>query len=172
MVRSKLLTGYSLPYVIWEDGRVTGGINKDKPLKHAIGKDGYYVRLMRVNLPPKFMHISRLLAEAFIPHPDNLENVHFSNGNNLDISLDNLIWASRSKLVKTAYDRGNLIPPMEHLERISKKKICQWCKKQFEYSYNNKKNRCCSRSCGSRLGHMESGRNIKNISDLKQFSTG
>lgn len=41
--------------------------------------------------------IHRLIAEAFIPNPENKPTVDHKNGNRLDNSIDNLRWATYSE---------------------------------------------------------------------------
>ena len=43
----------------------------------------------------KYFH--RLLAQAFIPNPDNKPEVDHINRNRIDNSLDNLRWATRQE---------------------------------------------------------------------------
>jgi hypothetical protein len=50
--------------------------------------------------------LHRLLAEAFIPNPDNLPCVNHKDGNKLNNSLDNLEWCSYSDNLKHAYAKG------------------------------------------------------------------
>ena len=44
----------------------------------------------------KTYHLYRLLAETFIPNPDNLPEVTHIDGNYLNDSLDNLKWVTHS----------------------------------------------------------------------------
>lgn len=50
--------------------------------------------------------VSRLVATAFIPNPENKGFVNHKNGNPLDNSKENLEWATRSENQKHAFDTG------------------------------------------------------------------
>lgn len=162
-MKSKKLIGYAREYIVWEDGRVTGGIKKDQPLKHGKSKDGPSVRLYKQDGTVKFWHVSRLLAICFIPNPQNKPVVQHKDGDIYNNNLSNLVWSDMRKVVKSSYDRGTLVPPMTLVERVNKTKICAWCKNTFEYSYQNKDIECCSRSCGSKNGHAKNGHTIRAV---------
>lgn len=61
---------------------------------------------LRVNLSKdktvKKAHIHRLVAEAFIPNPDNLPQVDHIDGNKLNNTVENLQWISPSDNTKKA----------------------------------------------------------------------
>jgi hypothetical protein len=69
---------------------------KGKILSQSISSHGYY----QVNIANKSRRTHRLLAEAFIPNPLNLETVNHIDGNKLNNSLENLEWMSRSENIK------------------------------------------------------------------------
>lgn len=50
--------------------------------------------------------VSRLVATAFIPNPENKGFVNHKNGNPLDNSKENLEWTTRSENQKHAFDTG------------------------------------------------------------------
>ncbi|MDU4507298.1 MAG: NUMOD4 motif-containing HNH endonuclease [Streptococcus sp.] len=50
--------------------------------------------------------VSRLVATAFTPNPENKGFVNHKNGNPLDNSIDNLEWVTRSENQRHAYKTG------------------------------------------------------------------
>ena len=50
--------------------------------------------------------IHRLIAEAFIPNPDNKPEINHKDGNRGNNELTNLEWVTHSENVKHAYDTG------------------------------------------------------------------
>ena len=79
---------------------------KGQVLNPDIASNGYY----RVTLAKdgkkvqKYLH--RLVAEYFIPNPDNLPQVNHKDGNKLNCSINNLEWVSVKDNVIHAYRHG------------------------------------------------------------------
>ncbi len=80
--------------------------NWDEPLQKRVDRAGYYtVRLNRDGRSfTKYVH--RLLAEAFIPNPNNLPQINHKNGCKTDNRIDNLEWVTHGKNIEHAYQTG------------------------------------------------------------------
>jgi hypothetical protein len=77
-------------YWINKDGQVYNGKQIMKPWIHS----GYYELTLQIDKKKKHMPIHRLLANAFLPNPENKKHVDHINGNRLDNRLSNLRWAT------------------------------------------------------------------------------
>lgn len=116
----KKVIGYEGIYEISSLGRVKSlerfvdvknGKRKVHPrfLTSLINNRGYLqVKLSKNNvLKTKQPHV--LIAEAFIPNPDNKKEVNHINGIKTDNRLENLEWNTHSENVKHAYDTGLIV---------------------------------------------------------------
>ena len=79
-------------YMVDSDGNVYGPKRKLKPTP-AVG--GKYQTITVGKSDTRYVH--RLVAEAFIPNPDNKPDVAHNNGNGLDNRVENLRWATESE---------------------------------------------------------------------------
>lgn len=76
-------------------GRITQ--IKEMILKQYIDKDGYKrVTICTGYEKPKYCLVHRLLAEAFIPNPNNYPIINHKDENTLNNKLDNLEWCTVS----------------------------------------------------------------------------
>ena len=65
---------------------------KGKVLSGSITKDGYVRCLIKVNGVGRSYFVHRLVAEAFIPNPDNLPQVNHKDEDKTNNNVDNLEW--------------------------------------------------------------------------------
>ena len=115
-----------MKYKVTEDGRVMGA--KGKWLNPYESRDGY----LKVNLDkgddfkPYFIH--RLVAEEFVPNPDNKPCVDHIDGNKLHNFVSNLQWVTTAennqKGKKTKLTKEDVIKIRQLLKQgLSQRKI-------------------------------------------------
>lgn len=88
-------------YLINSNGDVRN-IKTNKFMKKSISGTGY----LTCFIDNKNQLLHRLLAETFIPNPDNLPCVNHKDGNKLNNDLSNLEWCTHSENNKHAYRTG------------------------------------------------------------------
>lgn len=124
-------------YQICDDGTVVNIIT-NKILKGSISESGYkYYRLSKNN-NKKMFFAHRLVAEAFLPNPNNLPVVNHKDGNKLNNQIDNLEWVTYSENVEHAH-QTSLISSYRKREYYTKDlQDEEWKKiKNFPYSVSS-----------------------------------
>jgi hypothetical protein len=89
------------PYFVTEDGKV---FRDGKELKTQFQKKyEYEYKTMKLNGIRTTVYIHRMVAETYIPNPNNKPEVNHIDGNPKNNSVNNLIWStsSENKLHKT-----------------------------------------------------------------------
>lgn len=113
----KDINGYNGVYQVSNKGRVRsfnrhgkGEYRNYKPiiLKPCIPKSGTskYARVNLCSDKMKPTSIHRLVAETFIPNPENKPEVNHKNGIKTDNRVENLEWVTRSENAKHAHKTG------------------------------------------------------------------
>ena len=103
--------GYEGYYEISNLGRVRSTSYKGvKILKPFITKKGYLNVIFCVKWKTEHKLIHRLVAEAFIPNPNNLPEVNHKNRDISDNTVDNLEWVSKQENIDHLHiERKSLI---------------------------------------------------------------
>ena len=90
----KDIEGYEGLYQVSNMGRVRS-LRRNIILKIKIGSNGYERVVLSVNNIPKGYSIHRLVANTFIPNPDNYPIVNHKDENKTNNRVDNLEWCTQ-----------------------------------------------------------------------------
>ena len=106
----KDIVGYENLYQISNFGNVLSlnYANKHFPkiLKTNRHKDGYQLVGLSKNGSKKFFTVHKLVAQAFIPNPQNKEQINHIDGNKANNHVDNLEWVTPKENVIHAFKTG------------------------------------------------------------------
>lgn len=118
----KPVVGYEGCYEISSFGRLRTVAHvvecSDGRRRHIIGgkiisygspkSNGYFMKCLQKNGDKKYVTIHRLVATAFIPNPERLEQINHKNGIKTDNRAENLEWVSRREnAIHSSYVLGN-----------------------------------------------------------------
>jgi hypothetical protein len=97
-------------FTLYSDGRL---YNKEtnKFRKWIHNNKGYLTIRIPINGEYRSVGQHRLLAESFIPNPENKTEVNHKNGIKNDNRLENLEWVTRSENIKHAFATGLIKAP-------------------------------------------------------------
>ena len=91
-------------YYVSNTGRVKNKYNK---ILHAVvGSSGYEEICLCVNYKRYYKRVHRLVAQAFLPNPNNYPCVNHINGNKLDTNVSNLEWCTVAHNTQHSYNHG------------------------------------------------------------------
>ena len=118
-------------YVKYSNGRIH--LHKGKVLSPSIRYDGYLVVLLSYNGKHKMFSVHRLVAEAFIPNPDNLPQVNHKDEDKTNNSVENLEWCDnkynmnygtrKRRVIETKIEKGIIDPELCYLSKKEHNKI-------------------------------------------------
>lgn len=115
-LQAKDIKGYEGLYSICPNGDVYSYPNKSnhkskKKIKGFVMDNGYVYVYLYKNSERKIYKVHRLVAETFLPNPENKPQVNHKNGIKTDNRLENLEWNTQSENQKHSFkiglNRGN-----------------------------------------------------------------
>ena len=115
-------------YIVYSDGRVWSKYWK-RFIKPGIHKNGYFYYI--INNKSTLAH--RLIAQTFIPNPDNLSAVHHRNNSKRDNRVENLQWISQVDNSRKAKEDG-LYPKGENNSCV---KLTEEQAKKIKYEHKD-----------------------------------
>lgn len=95
--------------IYYKNSKLSGAKSKiehGKIMSQCISNSGYYILRLRKDGERKCFYTHRLIAQAFIPNPENKSQVNHIDGNRLNNCVDNLEWVTMSENVLHAYRTG------------------------------------------------------------------
>jgi hypothetical protein len=155
-------------YLIYQDGRVFSK-KTNKFLKGKVDNAGYQMYCLTIHSKPlgtyrKYVYAHHLVAQAFIPNPDNLEVVNHIDENRLNNHVENLEWVSHKENYKkyknnnwdkrvsnrkeTRYIEKNLLGEewldikdhslyqVSNMGRVRNKRTFKWLRQDEAHKYN------------------------------------
>ena len=152
--RARRITDFE-NYIIYSDGRVFNERTQCW-LKHSMAAGYPRVQLAK-NGKKHTKHIHRLLAEAFIPNPQNLPQVNHLDRDRMNFSLSNLEWCTQSDNALHAY-RNGVVTHNKGVHKPELLKDCMNCSKIFVI--RNAGNKFCSRICFNK-NRKETNANVR-----------
>lgn len=102
------MVGYEDRYSITEDGQVWSKLSKKFLSLHKTAS-GYLTFATKIggrDGVPKCFKVHRLVAEAYIPNPENKPHINHKDGNKENNSASNLEWVTTSENMRHAYATG------------------------------------------------------------------
>jgi hypothetical protein len=105
----KDIEGYNGKYRISTFGRVmaiNGKYNGEHIFSPALDFVGYPITSLRINGRKTYFRLHRLVAEAFIPNPDNKKMVNHIDGNKANNNVQNLEWSTPLENITHAIKAG------------------------------------------------------------------
>lgn len=102
-MEQKQIEGFN--YLITSDGDViTLFLKTPRPICQWVDNTGYLQVKLKKGGKWYYRRVHRLVAEAFIPNPDNLPQVNHKNGNKKECFSDNLEWMTNKENTQHGYD--------------------------------------------------------------------
>ena len=94
-------------YFVYRDGRIRSDKRRESRfLKPGKDKDGYHYVILYSDGKKTFKRVHRLVAEAFIPNPDNKPCVDHKDRDRTNNAVENLAWVTSAENDQNRDARG------------------------------------------------------------------
>lgn len=129
-------------YIIFDDGKIFSK-NRNKFMKFSKSKRGDCKVILHSNGIPKAFAVHRLVAQAFIPNPNNLPQVNHKDENPSNNNVNNLEWCDAKYNINygTCIERRSKSRIGSKLSQNTINKIIeskkQFAKKVYQYTLEN-----------------------------------
>lgn len=126
----KNIKGFENLYQVSDSGRVKSLGNKsnhkkDIIMKQTLNYKGYLQLCLRKNNKGYHFMVHRLVAQAFIPNPDDLPQVNHKDGNKQNNKVENLEWCTNSYNQLHANKMGLNKHRIERTKEVCNKPVVQ-----------------------------------------------
>ncbi len=102
------ISGYENLYQISTKARVKSfHKGKVKILRQGFNMNGYPTVSLRKNGKAKTHTVHRLVAEAFIPNPENKKYIDHIDANRANANIENLRWVTQEENIQASIQNGN-----------------------------------------------------------------
>lgn len=102
----KPIEGTDGKYEVSNFGRVRTNGKRPGLLTLTKQKSGYRYAMIEIDGKSCNRRVHRLVAQHFLPNPDNMKEVNHKDGNKDNNHVSNLEWCTRSYNVKHSFDTG------------------------------------------------------------------
>ena len=108
----KPIEGYKGKYEVSNLGRIKSLCwGRVKILKKHLSKHGYVVTYLSINTLVKTIKVHRLVAQAFIPNPDNKPCVNHIDSIRTNNNVNNLEWCTWKENTRHSSKKGRMLGP-------------------------------------------------------------
>lgn len=112
MAEEKIITVRGVDYIVSSDGRIYSTNNAGaswyhKEILQRQNDDGYMQITVGKDGNRSQYRVHRMVAEAFIPNPDNLPEVNHKDCNRANNCVTNLEWCTHKYNIQHSIDHGN-----------------------------------------------------------------
>lgn len=92
--------------IIDKNGKSRISIYQEKVLKQGKDPNGYKRVGLALNGKDKTVKVHRIVAQTFIPNPENKPQVNHINGDKTDNNVNNLEWCTAKENIEKAFETG------------------------------------------------------------------